>query len=71
MTIMLDTTNDILDFVDDFTYQGDTQWENNLNFQVQMINTDGQLGVDTVIVSMLNYTTNDQGYFNYKVKVLG
>lgn len=71
MTFMLDTTTNSLDFVDDFSYQGDSAYENNLQFQAQMINTDGNLGVDTIVVSMLNYTTNDQGYFNYKIKVIG
>lgn len=71
MTFMLDTTNNTLDFVDDFNYQGDSAYENNLQFQAQMVNTDGNLGVDTIIVSMLNYTTNDQGQFNYKIKVMG
>jgi len=36
-----------------------------------MVNTNGQVGVDTIIVSMLNSTTNDTGSFNYKIKVLG
>ena len=70
MTFMLDTATNTLDFVDDFNYQGDVAFENNLQFQAQMINTDGNLGVDTIIVSMLNYTTNDTGTFNYKIKVI-
>lgn len=71
MTFMLDTTTNSLDFVDDFQYQGDSAYENNLQFLAQMVNTDGNLGVDTIIVSMLNYTTNDQGTFNYNIKVIG
>jgi hypothetical protein len=70
MTFMLDTTTNTLDFVDDFTYQGDSNYENSVKFQAQMINTDGISSVDTIIVSMLNLTVNDQGEFNYKIKVL-
>lgn len=70
MTFMLDTATNTLDFVDDFTYQGDSNYENSVKFQAQMVNTDGLSSVDTIIVSMLNLTANDQGEFNYKIKVL-
>ena len=71
MTFMLDASTNTLDFVDDFNYQGDSNYENSVKFQAQMINTDGVSSVDTIIVSMLNLTANDQGEFNYKIKVLG
>jgi len=71
MTFQLDKTNsNSVNFIDDHNYQGDSSYENNLKFQAAMIDTDGASGVDTLIVSMLNSTVNDQGQFNFKIKVL-
>ena len=69
MVIMLDTSTNSLLFEDEFDYQGDSNYENALTFTAATVNTDGNLGVDTVIVSMLNSISNDQGEFNYKIKV--
>jgi len=69
MTIMLDVSTNTLLFEDEYNYQGDSNYENALTFTAATVNTDGNLGVDTVIVSMLNSITNDQGEFNYKIKV--
>lgn len=71
MTFQLDKNNsNAINFVDDHNYQGDSAYESNLQFQATMVDTDGTSGVDTLIVSMLNSTTNDQGQFNFKIKVL-
>jgi|TARA_Y100000389_G_scaffold128599_1_gene126043 hypothetical protein len=69
MTIMLDVSTNTLLFEDEYNYQGDSNYENALTFTAATVNTDGNLGVDTIIVSMLNSITNDQGEFNYKIKV--
>ena len=69
MEFMLDVGTNTLSFVDDHTYQGDSNYETALTFTAATINADGNLGVDTIVVSMLNSTTNDQGVFNYKIKV--
>ena len=69
MEFMLDVATNTLSFVDDHTYQGDSQYETALTFTAATINADGQSGVDTIVVSMLNSITNDQGEFNYKIKV--
>lgn len=66
---MLDVDTNSLSFVDEHSYQGDSNYETALQFSAATVNTDGQLGVDTIIVSMLNSITNDQGEFNYKIKV--
>lgn len=71
MQFILDATTGNLDFVDEFNYQGDSNYENSVKFLAQLLNTDGNLGVDTIVVSMLNLTANDQGVFNYKIKVRG
>ena len=71
MTFQLDATTNTLNFIDDHEYQGDTNYETALSFTAAMVNTNGQIGVDTIVVSMLNSTVNDTGRFNYKIKVLG
>lgn len=71
MTFQLDkTNNNSITFVDDFNYQGDSDYEDNLNFSASIIDTDGASGVDTIIVSVLNSTVNDIGTFNYIVKYI-
>ena len=69
MEFMLDVGTNTLNFIDDHTYQGDSNYETALTFTAATINADGQSGVDTIVVSMLNSITNDQGEFNYKIKV--
>ena len=71
MSFQLDkTNNNAITFVDDYNYQGDVVNEDNLKFQAAMVNTNGNSSVDTLIVSMLNSTTNDQGTFNFKIKYI-
>ncbi len=71
MTFQLDKSNsNAINFIDDHSYQGDVAYESNLQFQAAMVDTDGASGVDTLIISMLNSTTNDQGEFNFKIKVI-
>ena len=70
MTFMLDAGTNTLLFEDEHDYQGDANYETALTFTATTVNTDGVSGVDTIIVSMLNSITNDQGEFNYKIKVL-
>jgi hypothetical protein len=71
MTFQLHNATNTLNFIDEYEYQGSSTYENALTFTAAMVNTNGQIGVDTIIVSMLNSTTNDTGSFNYKIKVLG
>ncbi len=71
MTFQLDKGTNTVNFTDEHDYQGSSTYETNLQFTAAMVNTNGQVGVDTIIVSMLNSTTNDTGSFNYKIKVLG
>ncbi len=71
MTFQLHNATNTLNFIDEYEYQGSSTYENALTFTAAMVNTNGQIGVDTIIVSMLNSTTNYTGSFNYKIKVLG
>ena len=71
MTFQLDVATNTLNFIDDHDYQGDTNYETAITFTASTVNTNGQTGVDTIVVSMLNSTVNDNGKFNYKIKVLG
>ena len=71
MYLQLDkTNNNAITFVDDYNYQGDVANEDNLQFQAAMVDTNGNSSVDTLIVSMLNSTINDQGTFNFKIKYI-
>ena len=47
---MLDVSTNTLLFEDEYNYQGDSNYENALTFTAATVNTDGNLGVDTVIV---------------------
>ena len=71
MTFQLDATTNTLNFSDEYDYQGDANYESSLQFQAQMVNTDGQISVDTIIVSVLNSVVNDAGRFTFKIKVIG
>ena len=71
MTFQLDATTNTLNFSDEYDYQGDANYESSLQFQAQMVNTDGQISVDTIIVSVLNSVVNDAGRFTVKIKVIG
>ena len=71
MTFQLDATTNTLNFSDEYDYQGDANYESSLQFQAQMVNTDGQISVDTIIVSVLNSVINDAGRFTFKIKVIG
>ena len=71
MHFQLDKTNsNAITFVDDYNYQGDSVNEENLQFQAAMVDTNGNSSVDTLVVSMLNSTINDQGTFNFKIKYI-
>ena len=71
MTFQLDQSTSSVNFIDDYDYQGDSNYETALKFQASLVNTDGISSVDTIVVSMLNSVVNDAGRFTFKIKVLG
>ena len=71
MTFQLDQSTSSVNFIDDYDYQGDSNYETALKFQASLVNTDGISSVDTIVVSVLNSVTNDTGKFTFKIKVLG
>lgn len=71
MTFQLDKTTSAINFIDDYDYQGDSNYETSLKFQASLVNTDGISSVDTIVVSMLNSVVNDTGRFTFKIKVIG
>ena len=71
MTFQLDQSTSTVNFIDDYDYQGDSNYETALKFQASLVNTDGISSVDTIVVSMLNSVVNDAGRFTFKIKVLG
>ena len=60
-----------VNFIDDYDYQGDSNYETALKFQASLVNTDGISSVDTIVVSVLNSVVNDAGRFTFKIKVIG
>ena len=71
MIFQLDQSTSTVNFIDDYDYQGDSNYETALKFQASLVNTDGISSVDTIVVSVLNSVTNDTGRFTFKIKVLG
>ena len=51
MTFQLDVATNTLNFIDDHDYQGDTNYETAITFTASTVNTNGQTGVDTIVVS--------------------
>ena len=71
MIFQLDQSTSTVNFIDDYDYQGDSNYETALKFQASLVNTDGISSVDTIIVSVLNSVVNDAGRFTFKIKVIG
>ena len=71
MTFQLDQSTSSVNFIDDYDYQGDSNYETAMKFQASLVNTDGISSVDTIVVSVLNSVVNDTGRFTFKIKVLG
>ena len=71
MTFQLDQSTSSVNFIDDYDYQGDSNYETAMKFQASLVNTDGISSVDTIVVSVLNSVVNDAGRFTFKIKVIG
>ena len=71
MIFQLDQSTSTVNFIDDYDYQGDSNYETALKFQASLVNTDGISSVDTIVVSVLNSVVNDPGRFTFKIKVIG
>ena len=71
MIFQLDQSTSTVNFIDDYDYQGDSNYETALKFQASLVNTDGISSVDTIVVSVLNSVVNDAGRFTFKIKVIG
>jgi hypothetical protein len=68
MTLVVDPTNDTFTFSDDYNYTGNDTYAENLKFNAQNYDEDGDLTVDTVAIMMLNLTSSDNATIYYKVK---
>ena len=68
MVIVVDPTNDTVNFSDDYNYTGNNTFAENLKFKAQNYDEDGDLTVDTVAIMMLNLTSSDNATLYYKVK---
>ena len=68
MVIVVDPTNDTVNFSDDYNYTGSNTYAENLKFKAQTYDEDGDLTVDTLAIMMLNLTSSDDAVLHYKVK---
>ena len=68
MVIVVDPTNDTVNFSDDYNYTGSNTYAENLKFKAQTYDEDGDLTVDTLAIMMLNLTSSDNATLYYKVK---
>lgn len=66
--IVVDPTNNLQTLVDEYEYIGNSLFEENLTFQAQNYDENGDATVDTVAVMVLNSTTSDNADFYYRVK---
>jgi hypothetical protein len=69
MTLVVDPTNNTVNFSDDYNYTGAPTYSENLKFTAQNYDEDSDLTVDTVAVMMLNLTSSDNAVMYYKVKI--
>lgn len=66
--IVVDPTNNLQTLVDEYEYIGNSSFEENLRFEAQNYDENGDTTVDTVAVMVLNSTTSDDADFYYRVK---
>lgn len=55
--------------IDDYNYQGDSAYENNLVLSAELIDVDSANGVDTIAIKMLNYTSSDTAEITFKISL--
>ncbi len=69
MEIQLDKGNNAINMIDDYNYQGDSAYENNLVLSAELIDVDSANGVDTIAIKMLNYTSSDTAEITFKISL--
>ena len=59
MSLVVDPSNDTLNFSDDYNYTGNSLYANDLEFIAQNYDEDGDLTIDTVAIMIKNTTANN------------
>lgn len=68
MTIVVDPANDTYNLTDEYDFTGDQDLQENLSFDIQLFDENGDNNVDTIGVMVLNYTASDLAQFTYNVR---
>lgn len=68
LTLVVDPANNTYNLSDDYDYTGNSTYAENLQFNAQNYDEDGNTVVDTVAIMMLNLTVSDTAIMYYKVK---
>ena len=68
LTIMVDTSTESTNVIDDYNYEGNPSYITDISFDTIMRDEDGDSIDETVIVRYDNTTTSDTGNFLFKVK---
>ena len=67
MTIMMDSTSDNLHFVDDYDYNGDSNYSSGMTITPELADVNNGGTNDTILVKVKNTTAGDQGTFNFAI----
>ena len=67
MTIMMDSTSDNVHFVDDYDYNGDSNYQSGMTISLELADVNNGGTNDTILVKVKNTTAGDQGTFNFTV----
>lgn len=68
LTLMVDPANDTYNLTDEYDFVGNNIYSENLQFNAQNYDEDGNNLIDTVAIMMLNSTGSDDAVMYYKIK---
>lgn len=66
--VTINPTTNRVNMVDEYDFIGDSQFEEYLTLQAELLDEDGNSELDTLAINVLNSTSNDDANFYYTVK---
>lgn len=69
LEIVLNKTTDEISVIDDYTYLGNSSYETNFDFDVELVDIDTNSVYDTIEVKLKNITSNDDGTLSFNINV--
>ena len=69
MDVLVNPTQNLVTFSDEYEYVGDVNLAYNLKFQAQNYDENSNSSVDTIAIMVLNSTSSDNAVLTYKVKI--